>query len=203
MEPELNPTPEFLQTPSSTKKPNVILLSLVILIIILGVISWMTVIFQPKQATQNVVVSLDEMKDWKTYRNDEYGFEVKYPEDWELSMSQPNNVLPIKIIKNGSRQKETSLEFIDGVSLIISVSDSSNLDFANTDKKFSEYGFEGLLVLDNGGGTVNNEYLKASHVLPKGKFLNITWDRADFYKANDLTYQKYLLPILSTFKFTK
>jgi len=26
----------------------------------------------------------DETADWKTYRNEEYGYEIKYPEDWQL-----------------------------------------------------------------------------------------------------------------------
>lgn len=27
-----------------------------------------------------------DMRDWKTYRNEEYGFEVKYPEGWEIGL---------------------------------------------------------------------------------------------------------------------
>ena len=33
--------------------------------------------------TENEVIKENETADWKTYRNEEYGFEVKYPEDWE------------------------------------------------------------------------------------------------------------------------
>ena len=33
-------------------------------------------------------VLADDISDWKTYRNEEYGFEIKYPEDWGVSIGE-------------------------------------------------------------------------------------------------------------------
>lgn len=35
-----------------------------------------------ERALQTII--MDETKDWKTYKNEEYGFEIKYPQDWKI-----------------------------------------------------------------------------------------------------------------------
>ncbi|KPJ56793.1 hypothetical protein AMJ49_03930 [Parcubacteria bacterium DG_74_2] len=34
------------------------------------------------------IIVKDETADWKTYRNEEYGFEIKYPSTWEVAVEQ-------------------------------------------------------------------------------------------------------------------
>jgi len=64
----------------------------------------------PEVKTPDEIVE-DEIADWQTYRNEEFGFEFQYPKDWEnvssshLVISQ-NQMIEILIFPN----KELSLE---------------------------------------------------------------------------------------------
>ena len=63
-----------------------ILIIVVFALIVGGAIYWYS---KEKFETPEVKVSektiTDETANWKTYRNEEYGFEVKYPSNWQLS----------------------------------------------------------------------------------------------------------------------
>jgi ABC-type glycerol-3-phosphate transport system permease component len=81
-----------------SQKNNFIFLSLLILISF-GIILWLVLILKPKtqlvqnqpptpaisQPTQEPQQKSEEIdtSNWKTYRNEKYGFEVKYPKDYD------------------------------------------------------------------------------------------------------------------------
>ncbi len=78
--------PQQTQPPVQTlieQKSNTfvwILVSIFTLLIISGLITWKFTEKESVSAEQQVVVKEEE--NWKTYRNEEYGFEFKYPQDW-------------------------------------------------------------------------------------------------------------------------
>lgn len=48
--------------------------------------------------------SADQITDWKTYRNEEFGYELKYPVDWYITQPIVN---PLEILSFKADQKET------------------------------------------------------------------------------------------------
>ncbi|MBU4338530.1 hypothetical protein KKB43_04205 [Patescibacteria group bacterium] len=65
--------------------------SILIILIIVGVLVGGGLVWYYQKTLQIIskpapqVTPVDETANWKTYRNDEYGFEVKYPTAWEIS----------------------------------------------------------------------------------------------------------------------
>lgn len=77
----------FSPTPQKNFTPKFIVL--VVLLLLLGTGAYAGIWYwQNQQVTQEVVPTftprVDATADWKTYTNTKYGFEFKYPGDWEM-----------------------------------------------------------------------------------------------------------------------
>jgi len=78
--------PEITMTPETARPPHFIF-TLTILLIITAVFGvWYFFIQQPvdEPITEDYVKD-DETENWQTYRNEEYGFEFRYPEGWTVN----------------------------------------------------------------------------------------------------------------------
>ena len=60
------------------------IIAIIITIAVVGLGYW---VYQstitPEELTEEEQATEDETADWKTYRSEEYGFEMKHPKDWE------------------------------------------------------------------------------------------------------------------------
>ncbi|MDD5750338.1 MAG: PsbP-related protein [Candidatus Pacebacteria bacterium] len=67
---------------------NIVLILIVILLVaIAGYFVFMEKTAMPVQISTPVSLTPDEIAFWKTYTNTKYGFEVKYPDYWEIDSS--------------------------------------------------------------------------------------------------------------------
>lgn len=76
-------SPAPVPAPKSSKKWAVILIVSGLILIAATAPFLYQKYFAPQEPTEALIVS--EFSDWKTYRNEEYGFEFKYPQNLDLS----------------------------------------------------------------------------------------------------------------------
>ena len=141
-------------------------------------------------------IEKDETADWQTYWNEEYGFEVKYPEDWHSYVSnpaniylQPNEEIPGSIPGSHASALEIKTNLISrGISLTEVIKSKLKFDFKQ--EKINIGGADGLRVetICEGLGCGVPEWF-----VIEGDYL--------YHFNSNLGYSKIFDQILSTFKF--
>lgn len=69
-------------------------------------------------------IEKDETADWKTYRNEEYGFELKYPQDWFINSE---SLTQISIVNNKYKDSEGEFPYIN----VLIYNNNENLTLRN------------------------------------------------------------------------
>lgn len=74
-------------------------IAIIIIVVSAVIVGGGILVYQYKFAPEESEFTLtpppkDETADWKTYRNEEYGYEIKYPKDWEARDYTQENCFP-------------------------------------------------------------------------------------------------------------
>ena len=76
---------------------------------------------QKTESTLEVSGSKDKIADWKTYKNDEYGFEMKYPNNWDFANSGESIFFASQSIISRFKQSPSSVKAIPELTVKIDV----------------------------------------------------------------------------------
>lgn len=172
---------------------------LVVNILIIGYFLYFQNKQNPTLKTQNLIATttIDQFADWKTYRNEEYGFEFKYPENYEASFD--NNNLYFRIdkieIKNEKEEIKSDKFFIEMVW-------GDDIDYLPYIDKYKEDNLNGYKTYQ--GLRIDSNFSPYSgydtYIIKKP---DEVWLIAASFNTSEIETQKLINQILSTFKFTK
>ena len=82
---------------------------------------------------------IDETADWKTYKNEEYGFEVKHPSDWRLS--QRDDYVGLSLPSAVEYMGKDITEYPIGANIGVSFSGSVDRRYQTMEEFFQEWNY--------------------------------------------------------------
>jgi hypothetical protein len=154
----------------------------------------------------------DETTDWKTYRNEEYEFEIKYPNDWSTAdiayYDRESTKLHIYFAKfimpsleKPDNPNQDQIKNNEAGGIYLSVDESSMEDFLR-DIKFEELKKAGGLVEETVLASEKGYKVSAPVDDGGGTFIFIQKNSYIYSFLAEYEYdEKFLSPMLSTFRF--
>ncbi len=149
----------------------------------------------PQSCLQDCQKNETGTENWKTYRNEEYGFEVKYPNDWSIS----DHSSGLLVLKNTQEKMDGAQSFF-----VINIKKNYEINSETSDTVMEKISIGGRLsykyFYQEGAGT--SEVI----LIQLGKDaleLSLDYFASNGSNFNDekIAIQKIINPILSTFKF--
>lgn len=140
---------------------------------------------------------------WKTYKNDKYGFEFQYPNNFNMFEGKPSyDQLDNFNITKTSDATSSILTDPDDITFDI-INNSAGKSFEQWVNDFQIIGSDQKIKVDGVSGiqrTIINQSLNSRAII---YFLPISGSKIIFFSAHDEVGETILSRIISTFKFTK
>ena len=162
---------------------------------------------QPVSSSETGTTTPTDIAGWKTYKNDEYGFELGYPGDWVISEagSDITGALHVTSFTNRNATNKNSAIKISSFSKT-SFESTSMLGFSQKDMKKIKIGsHDGIWyqsLVDKG------TYIQATNFVRiendnYGFEINLLIPDQDYRNGNSTTTENIFQEMLKTIKFTK
>lgn len=144
----------------------------------------------------SIATSTADISTWKTYRNERYGFEFKYPSDWELVVAQPSE---LTITHEIHGQKDNKVLAWGQIYIVINNEPLPAFEKEKGDQMIEIDGVEGIrknYIIEGIGESVDIKNRDRLY------YISLNY-RKGLNNIGETYYRQTFDQILSTFKFTK